>query len=58
MKKKGGTHLNASPLFFAWTVQAASGANCKDSACITRGELPFARTGAFVWANGNSPLVP
>ncbi len=62
MKKKGDAFKCV--LFFAWTVRAAMGANCKDSASVTGGELPFARTvcgmrwGAFVWANGNSPLVP
>lgn len=48
MKKKGDAFKCV--LFF-----------CNDSASITGGELPFARTvcgirwGAFVWANGNSP---
>ena len=30
----------------AWMVRASPGANCKDSASVTGGELPFARTGA------------
>ena len=36
----------------ARTVRASMGANCKDGACITRGELPFAPTGAWHTVGG------